>query len=614
MSEPTAETRPSTPFPLETVVVSAPADPLDGDWSEGLRGPVRPLGIPAPRLLSAAGISPELEPAVAATAGGTVTAFQPAEAAQDEMVEAPDAWSVAGDDPLHSVPPPVAQHRAEADANGSTLANAVAAASAQHLEVSALAALLPEDGVVEPPGSLELQEAVVELPASDALAGSDFESAPPPEEAEPEGDTEGAAALRASEDAAHASGPAAHLPLDAHEGVVELPAAEALDAQDGELVEAERLPPFEESAPHAEADAWVQAITAHAPAETGGPFWNNVTPICQTAEGTRAPAAQASPVWSDATAAEAQPVWPGAVPAEAQPIWSDATAAEAQPVWSDATGPHLESPVAEQAPAPAAPSGSPAAPDWSAVSSGPDWSSPVGAPPATQDGWGAPPPVASESAWTQGAPIAPASDWQAAAVPAAQVAASPGVMDQLPADEPEPPMLESKAALFAPLAQGESLAAEDSVVIDSDPDLPVPFEEPFREPLAQIETVGGLSVAGEHRVAVHTRGGRTLRGSVRDIDLSKSQFRLQPQGGEGPEAVYHAEVKAIFFMLSPGEKPHAAYGNKVRITFADGRAIDGTRDGAEGKHGFFLVPADAARTNTRRIYVARDAITDLKDG
>jgi hypothetical protein len=96
--------------------------------------------------------------------------------------------------------------------------------------------------------------------------------------------------------------------------------------------------------------------------------------------------------------------------------------------------------------------------------------------------------------------------------------------------------------------------------------------------------------------------------------MSRTQFALVPQGGSSPESIYHSEVKAIFFMLPPGERPRPASGSKVRVTFADGRAIDGTRDGGEGKHGFFLVPADAARTNTRRIYVARDAISDLKDG
>jgi hypothetical protein len=132
--------------------------------------------------------------------------------------------------------------------------------------------------------------------------------------------------------------------------------------------------------------------------------------------------------------------------------------------------------------------------------------------------------------------------------------------------------------------------------------------------MMQPKAVGALAVAGEHRVAVHTRGGRTRRGSVKDIDLSKSQFPLIPQGGGAPEPVYHAEVKAIFFMLAPGEKPKPPDGAKVRVTFADGRTIEGNRDGMDAKHGFFLVPADAARTNTRRIYIAREATTDIKEG
>jgi len=37
------------------------------------------------------------------------------------------------------------------------------------------------------------------------------------------------------------------------------------------------------------------------------------------------------------------------------------------------------------------------------------------------------------------------------------------------------------------------------------------------------------------------------------------------------------------------------------------------RDGADARHGFFLVPIDAARTNTRRIYIAREATSSIKD-
>jgi small nuclear ribonucleoprotein (snRNP)-like protein len=161
----------------------------------------------------------------------------------------------------------------------------------------------------------------------------------------------------------------------------------------------------------------------------------------------------------------------------------------------------------------------------------------------------------------------------------------------------EPVELDSPEDVLKPLG-----VADESPPPDDDPDLLAPVEEaappPARhaQPLAHLVApmvVGALAVAGEHRVAVHTRGGRTRRGSIKDIDLSKSQFALIPQGGEEPESVYHAEVKAIFFMLAPGEKAKRGDGKRVRVTFADGRTIEGHRDGAEGKHGFFLVPGDA---------------------
>src|ERR1700682_3255614 len=93
MSESTAEARRAAPFPLEPVQAAAPEaiDPLAGDWSEALRGPVRALGIQQPRLLSASGeASAEREPDAAEPA---------ADAPQDGPVEAPDAWAVAEEQP-----------------------------------------------------------------------------------------------------------------------------------------------------------------------------------------------------------------------------------------------------------------------------------------------------------------------------------------------------------------------------------------------------------------------------------------------------------------------------------------------------------------------------------
>jgi hypothetical protein len=320
-----------------------------------------------------------------------------------------------------------------------------------------------------------------------------------------------------------------------------------------------------------------------------------------------------------------------------------------------------------------APQSAPA--DWSSLRSGPDWSAAPASAESGADAWVAAPPPPEESQWAAPAPVAsgeaewasPATDaqwsqpsapavdhWEPAgadeparapepiAEPASPAAAwnSPAVgasaLDQLDS-EPMAAVPGAAKELFGSVPLGGMLAGNDDdmgapeelaspeevlrpVAIDhDDPDLPEATGEPARtraQPLAAFRptAVNAMAVDGEHRVAVHTRGGRTLRGTMRDVDLSKSQFPLTPQGGSEPETIYRAEVKAIFFMLAPGEPPHAGDGGKVKVTFADGRMIEGVRDGADAKHGFFLVPLDAARTNTRRIYVAREATSDIKDG
>jgi hypothetical protein len=160
-----------------------------------------------------------------------------------------------------------------------------------------------------------------------------------------------------------------------------------------------------------------------------------------------------------------------------------------------------------------------------------------------------------------------------------------------------------------PVADGESVVP----LHPSDhPDLPAPVDE-NAPPMATGAPRGATIVRGEHRVAIHTRGGRTRRGSVTDLDLARPQFPLQPQGGGSTEIVPHSDVKAIFFMLAPGEQPVPASGGKVRVTLSDGRSIEGHRDGPEGPQGFFLVPVDAQKTNTRRIYVARAAISGMAE-
>jgi hypothetical protein len=72
-----------------------------------------------------------------------------------------------------------------------------------------------------------------------------------------------------------------------------------------------------------------------------------------------------------------------------------------------------------------------------------------------------------------------------------------------------------------------------------------------------------------------------------------------------------AGVKAIFFMLAPGEQAPAPEGKKVRVTFRDGRQVAGfSPDYREGSFGFFMIPADT-RTNTGRIWVYQAAVRSV---
>jgi hypothetical protein len=296
--------------------------------------------------------------------------------------------------------------------------------------------------------------------------------------------------------------------------------------------------------------------------------------------------------------------------------------------------------------------------DWSSLRAGPDWAAAVASAEPAIDAWGAAPPAPAQSEWSAALPMpepqAPsaattvAPEWSAPAAEEPRPFGGPApawnapavgasALEQLESEPPEPEPGAAKE-LFGTVPTGGMLAGDDEdpgppqdldspeevlrpLAIDhEDPDLPA-VDERARpankraQPLAAFKPagLGALEVSGEHRVAVHTRGGRTLRGTLRDVDLSKSQFPLVPQGGGEPETIYHSDVKAIFFMLAPGEKGQAGDGAKVRVTFADGRSIEGIRDGADAKHGFFLVPLDAARTNIRRIYVAREAISDVKE-
>jgi hypothetical protein len=112
-------------------------------------------------------------------------------------------------------------------------------------------------------------------------------------------------------------------------------------------------------------------------------------------------------------------------------------------------------------------------------------------------------------------------------------------------------------------------------------------------------------------VVVHTLGGEVLRGTLTDTDLEAPELELDAGAPGPPTAVASAGVKAIFFMLSPGEPPPAPQGKRVRVAFRDGRQVAGfSPDYHEGGVGFFMIPADT-RTNTGRIWVYQAAVKQV---
>jgi len=133
-----------------------------------------------------------------------------------------------------------------------------------------------------------------------------------------------------------------------------------------------------------------------------------------------------------------------------------------------------------------------------------------------------------------------------------------------------------------------------------------PLERPERAASGQ-----GTFVAGTHRVVVHTTDGLVKRGTVTDLALEGNEVVLAPVAGGTIEKLATGRIKAIFFMLPPGENPPVPEGKKVRVTFRDGRQVAGfSPDYEPTRFGFFMVPVDA-RTHTARIWVYRASVRQV---
>jgi hypothetical protein len=175
---------------------------------------------------------------------------------------------------------------------------------------------------------------------------------------------------------------------------------------------------------------------------------------------------------------------------------------------------------------------------------------------------------------------------------------------------PSAPLASAVVAPTAPVAAAAIAPPPPPVLA---PPLPPTAAAPIAPPAPPTPITAPLErlVPGSHRVVIHTVEGQVMRGVLEDADLSAASLGVLPQAGSAPELVGTERVKAIFFMLAPGEKPPAPEGKKVRVTFRDGRQIAGfSPDYAETGPGFFMVPGDT-RTNTGRIWVYRASVKQV---
>jgi hypothetical protein len=189
----------------------------------------------------------------------------------------------------------------------------------------------------------------------------------------------------------------------------------------------------------------------------------------------------------------------------------------------------------------------------------------------------------------------------------------PAIQAAVPVPPPAPMMAPTPAPVrmaAPPPPPRAAPQAEAAIVIEE-----APLFEPTGTPLMP-SAAGPRScfVEGEHRVIIHTVEGQVKRGVIRDVDLLDESIALEQQTGFTPERIPGKRMKAIFFMLPAGARQPQAEGQKIRVTFNDGRQVAGfSRDFKDGGQGFFLIPADN-RTNTARIFVYRSSIQAVAEG
>ncbi|HET6410881.1 MAG TPA: hypothetical protein VFG53_02395, partial [Anaeromyxobacter sp.] len=308
----------------------------------------------------------------------------------------------------------------------------------------------------------------------------------------------------------------------------------------------------------------------------------------------------------------------------------DASADAAAPDWATGTAPipGAESPI--EGDHPPEPEPSPAAEEVEGLPDL-DLSAPELAPQAAEQG---DPPWAADTEPNSAAPSVPAplelDEPERASLPDLEPATDEiptldsDVLEEVPADAleiveaeaPDEGLPVAAASLPSPLPEPVAAPSPPVTPVPEEPAVPVDVVLP-QVPEATAAAPGPTPpsedhrISGVHRVVVHTLEGQVKRGFIVDADLGSPELPLAATAGGPPEPVTTAHVKAVFFMLAPGEQPPPPTGSKVRVTFRDGRQVAGfSPDYQEGTAGFFIIPADA-RTSTGRIWVYRSAVKQV---
>lgn len=134
-------------------------------------------------------------------------------------------------------------------------------------------------------------------------------------------------------------------------------------------------------------------------------------------------------------------------------------------------------------------------------------------------------------------------------------------------------------------------------------------------------------MAPNNLVVAHFLDGKVVKGTTQDFSPVRPRFHVLPAGGSRGIAVYHEQLKAVFFVrdldgdssradlrgfvAAPAE---AAHGRKIAARFPDTELICGYAQArSPNRIGFFVFPADPGSNNIR-IFVIAHPTVEISEG